>query len=247
MSEHGKAQVQTIAAGFLGFVAVVAVGILIVRRGGVSQTPPSEYAPVNTEALSAPVSARLSARSGGAAYGETAAATASPAPTTGQDARILGAASANSANAAGDSAALQRLAAGQHLTASAGNAPGTVKVANDPEAPVAMPSSTAAKKPFVAPKLDLAKTSVASTVHYGVSNRNELMGRAAGPVYNFSGAAGGGQKGQLGQLAGQANGQVDAATQQINDSALTPEDKAKLLHGLGQVRTSVTSTGGSGN
>jgi len=100
----------------------------------------------------------------------------------------------------------------------------------------------AAKKPFVAPKLDLSRSqnALVSSVHYGVSSRAELMGRAAGPVYNFSGKNPGSD--QSGKLAAGAMKQVDAVQAKIDSSSLSDSDKAAFDERLGQAKQAAAAT-----
>jgi hypothetical protein len=70
-------------------------------------------------------------------------------------------------------------------------------------------------------------------VHYGVTNRNELMGRAAGPVYNFSGGGKGGDTAGKGQVAGgDPKAQIADIKKQLDSANLPPEQRASLLKQL---------------
>ncbi|MFI5347510.1 MAG: hypothetical protein ACHQ51_14140, partial [Elusimicrobiota bacterium] len=133
------------------------------------------------------------------------------------------------------SVSAKKLAVSQHLD-------GSSSAHSSAEASVAAASAKTgghpAKKPVIAPKLDLSKTpqgSLASSVHYGVNDRAELMGRAAGPVYNFAGRDVGQKAAPTPSAAGPMD-QVDAAQKQIDDSSLSDADKATINATLGKVR-----------
>jgi hypothetical protein len=70
-------------------------------------------------------------------------------------------------------------------------------------------------------------TSVAS-VHYGVTDRSQLMGRAAGPVYNFKGGAKVAGSGQKGQMADEVNARILDLQRQLEASGLPADQRAKL-------------------
>ena len=257
MSEQEKkSQFQSLAAGFLGFVGVVGLGSLVIlHHGGGSAKAHIAYAPAPAEvvsALTAPAQA-VKVNLSGAPLGASANALSSPAPTMPDEVREQAAAAPDSA-ASGDPKASAaavaakpdaKLAASGHLDGSASAS----SSAAAPAAASAKPKAKAlAKKTFLEPKLDLSKnqSAVASTVHYGVSSRAELMGRAAGPVYNFSGkSVGQAQGGQLAADNAAPTGtlqQVDAAQKQIDASDAVPADqKAKIDENLNQVRQSAAS------
>jgi hypothetical protein len=234
--QEKKSSIQSLAAALFGFVVVVGLGgFLILRHGGASEESSGvSYAPVDADSgLRAPTRSAVPAATGAAA--------SSPAPLLSEEAReespaAAGVTAANRASAAsggsaakaddpaaaGANSAAAGLAVGSNLDAGS-SASSSASVAASSTSVAASPKS-AAKKPFAAPKLDLSKNqgSVASTVHYGVSDRHELMGRAAGPVYNFAGkGAGQAQSGQVAAGSLGASGairQVDAAQKQFDAS-----------------------------
>ncbi|MFI5346287.1 MAG: hypothetical protein ACHQ51_07930, partial [Elusimicrobiota bacterium] len=66
MTEYGKAQIQALGAGLIGFVVVVGAGALLMFPQGKAsvKAPVSSYAPVDVaSSLSAPVPVAKSARS----------------------------------------------------------------------------------------------------------------------------------------------------------------------------------------
>ena len=66
-------------------------------------------------------------------------------------------------------------------------------------------------------------------VHYGVRDRSELMGRAAGPVYNFKGSSRRESTAAAGKLAASAVGDRMIDIQKQLDGAELPADqRAKL-------------------
>jgi hypothetical protein len=256
MSEQEKrSQFQSLAAGFLGFVGVVGLGSLVIlHHGGAPAKAHIAYAPASAEVVSALAAPAQMAKVNlsGAPLGASASAFSSPAPTVPDEVReravvIPGSAENGDVRAPASAGAKPdaKLVASAHLEAAASGSTSASASAAAPDKPKA---KALAKKPFFEPKLDLSKnqSAVASTVHYGVSSRAELMGRAAGPVYNFSGKSVG--QAQGGQVAADNAGptgalqQVDAAQKQIDASDGVPADqKAKIDENLNQVRQTAVS------
>jgi hypothetical protein len=249
MTEYGKAQIQALGAGLIGFVVVVGVGaLLIFPHGNASvKAPVSSYAPVDvTSNLTAPVPVAKSIN-GGAPQGESAPAQSSPAPILPSDdsddapkpapSAVAPAAPAPAPQPSAKNAPAPSLSVTQHLDgASSANSSAKATVA-------AAPAKAPAKKPMIAPKLDLSKApqgSLASSVHYGVNDRAELMGRAAGPVYNFAGRNVNPKGAPAPEAAptGGALDQVDAAQKQIDNSSLSDADKATIDATLAKVKQS---------
>jgi hypothetical protein len=250
VSEKGRSLVQIFGAGIIGFAGVAGLGgILLLRPGGAAiKAPAAVYLPVDAApALSVPSPSPFTlsgAARGGAPVGEAAAAVSSPAPLLTDDARDSNAPGATAAAVPPVPAAF----AAPHLTSALpGAAPAAASAAT---ASAASPASAAsakraapAPKPFVAPKLDLSKSagSLAASIHYGVSDRSQLMGRAVGPVYNFAGrGAGGGRGAQVAadsmQPLVQVSQQADAAQKQVDASDLSDADKARIDAGLSALR-----------
>lgn len=246
MSEENNEQIMTIGAGLLGFLAVVAVGGLALFHHAASMKapPPMAYAPVDVAPAFAPAAAAVAARAS-----RVSAAVSSPAPmfsrseTAAQSAEAPAAVAAPSAKHA--AAGAPKLAVTRHLgTGGSASSSASASVASAPQEK----NASAKKKALVAPKLDLSKNqgALASSVHYGVSSRAELMGRAAGPVYNFSGK-GSGQGAQAGAVDGNSTASedasqgVDAAQQQVDSSDMSPEQKAAVTQSLNQARQTIQS------
>jgi hypothetical protein len=248
MTEQGKAQIQMVGAGLVGFAIVVGGGgaLLVLPHGGSSShtAVSTAVATPSASALSVP-SATTAGVTAGTPVGEASAASSSPAPILPDSAReaapapSVAAAVTNAPAAPAPASSFNKLVASQHIDSgsSATSSASASAAAFKPKADKPM------KKPFLAPKLDLSKTqsAVASSVHYGVTGRSELMGRAAGPVYNFSGKdAGAGQAVQV--AAGSMGQQVDAAEAQVDSSGLNDHDKAVLSSQLNKAKQAVTAT-----
>lgn len=270
MTEYGKAQIQALGAGFVGFVVVVGAGALLMFPHGAAsvKAPVSAYAPVDvTNSLSAPAPVARPVHAVEAA----AAVASSPAPILADDERETPEAAEPAPAPAPAPAAVpsQAAAPAAHAPApiqTAAAAPAPAPVAAPKLAPVrhldvrggssarasaassAQASALPAKKRGLDAKIDLSKTpdAVASSIHYGVNNRAELMGRAAGPVYNFAGKdTSADSAGARGQTSGAGTLQnVDAAQQQVDNSPLTEADKATLKEDLNKVRAAVDLTSG---
>jgi hypothetical protein len=244
MSEQTKGNFQVFGAGLVGFVAVVGAAGLALKLGG----PRAPAAP-QAAAAPAPIEAGiLSLPAPSAAAPAHLPRAASPQPLIGaQDeafveespaapARVQHAAAAPAGAGAAGSApsSLQALGAPKHYGKgeSASSAKAQVKEFSKLE-PQAEPSAPAAK-PVPRLKLDTTRNTVASTVHYGVTSRAELMGKAAGPVYNFKGAKPAGA-GRGAELAAEANAKMDDIEKQLDSNeALTAEQKAAIRQQLGK-------------
>lgn len=249
-----KSQFQNLAAGFLGFVGVVGFGSLVILHHGASKPRAYVYAPPSAavvSTLAAPAQA-VKVNLSGAPLALSANALSSPAPTLPDEAReeaaaapaAADAATASAARAPGAAAAAKLVASGPLDASSSASSSASASASAS-----AQPKAKAlAKKTFLEPKLDLSKSqgTLASSVHYGVSDRAELMGRAAGPVYNFSGKSVG--QAQSGQVAADNAGpaaldQVDAAKKQIDASDVPADQKATIDRKLDQVRAVTPSAG----
>ena len=237
MSEYGKTQIQTLGAGLLAFLGVLGVGmLLILPRGAAPVKAPDEFVVPADAALPMPASAAAPSRVDAPAVAK-GQIPSSPAPLPPRSV------SAPSGAAPGSSglAAAPRLSGG----ASMDDLPTPTSSAqmSATSAPALKKGDVPAKKKFVAPKLDLSKSQgVASSVHYGVTSRAQLMGRAAGPVYNFSGKTGQSASGQKpADFTGQAMEKVDAAQKQIDSSDLDDANKAKVDQSLDRVRQNIKS------
>lgn len=237
MSDQNKSNFQAFGAGLLGFVAVMAVGggammFQSSRRSQAAVKPAA--APID---IGAPVARPVSPAN--IVHSENRAQ--SPAPLIGEDgaegadeqASSSGVA-AESASAASENETASRLKVTRHLDVQ-GNGSTAKAVVKNTLSPEEAPKAAAKPARLAAPKLDAeagGAEAVASSVHYGVTSRSELMGRAAGPVYNFKGA--GGKKGgaAMGEMAADVNAKIAEIKRQLEDSNLSPEEREKLLKQL---------------
>jgi hypothetical protein len=247
MSEQSKSNYQALGAGLLGFVAVMAVGgggLLLhsSHRSKSAAAPAPAAAPIDLgAAMPAPSMQRLAARK------ERRAESPAPligeigedSPAGGSEGSVSGALSAESAPR-GKAPALE---VARHLDLESGSSSAKAVVKNTVEAKEEAAAPPGKKAP--APKLEVAAGdgAVASSVHYGVTSRSELMGRAAGPVYNIKGAKGGAGAGATGKLAGDAEGRMADIRRQLEASGLPPEQRAKLLSELDAAQKGVADAG----
>lgn len=245
MSEQAKDNVQVIGAGVLGFVAVVGVaGLLLSRFGGPQGAPAAAHAPVEDAALQAPAASARPSRVHerrqsspqpllGALPDEALSEDAPAAPV---HASLVGS-SASDPSAASAAPSLGALGAPRHAGKgeSLSSARAEVKTfAGRPAASAAAEAAPAAK-PVPRLKLDGSRNSIASSVHYGVTSRAELMGKAAGPVYNFKGSKGGAESERVAALTEKASADISALEKEIDaNPSLTAAQKAEIKAKLGQ-------------
>lgn len=243
MSEQTKGNLQVFGAGILGFVAVVAVaGLLLTRFEGASHAPAAAAAPpIEAGILSLPAPA--------ASAPAPLARPASPQPLLGAHdegfveeiaaapahVRLAAGASAGADAAGSAPSSLGALGAPRHhgQGESVSSAKAEVKEFSTLEARAPEASAPAAK-PMPRLKLDTTRGAVASSVHYGVRSRSELMGNAAGPVYNFKGSKPA-ASGRSAELAAEASAKLDDIEKQLEgNTALTAEQKAEIRKKIGQ-------------
>ncbi len=252
MSEQSKSNYQALGAGLLGFVAVMAVGggglmLHSSRQAKSAAVPAPAAAPIDLgSSMPAPSMRRSSV--------QKERPSESPAPLIGVidgDASADGfagaSASAGAAAPSPESAPGGRapaLEVSGHLDLEKGSSSAKAVVRNTVEArkAAALPGK---KAPASAPKLEAAAAdaAVASSVHYGVTSRSELMGRAAGPVYNIKGAKGGASTAATGKLAEDAEGKIAGLRRQLEASGLPEDQRAKLLQELDAARKGVADAG----
>lgn len=243
MSGTAKGHIKVIGAGVMGFIAAVGVAGLVLTYGsgrGASFARAAAPAPaaaaldsvIARPTLSRDLPASSPAPIVGSAAGETpgygAASGASRGPAAGQP--VLAAVVAPAAGLGAMGAA--RYGGDADSTTSAWAEAGKPATSKRKEPAAVAP----ALKPVPRVALDKsgARGSIASAVHYGVTSRSELMGKAAGPVYNFAGRQVAGGQG-IAQLSSQAGRQVAEVERSIEASdALTPEQKARMLSKLRQ-------------
>ncbi|MCM2303327.1 MAG: hypothetical protein NDJ72_01380 [Elusimicrobia bacterium] len=243
MSEQNKSNFQALGAGLIGFVAVTAVGggLLMFqssRQAKSTAAPAPAAAPIDLGSTmprpstqEAPVRSERRAHSPAPLIGdvdepaadEASAEASSPAASAASAAASLSPEAAPSAKG-------PALDVARHLDVEAGASSAKAIVKNTAEAKkAALPGKKAP-----APKLEVpaGDGAVASSVHYGVTSRSELMGRAAGPVYNIKGAKGGGGSAATGKLADDADGKLADIRRQLEVSGLPDDQRAKLLKDL---------------
>lgn len=250
MSDQSKSNLQAIGAGLLGFAAVLLVGVgaLFLHSKLTAQTA----------ALPVPAAAPIDLGSSMPRPGSVTPAERrenSPAPIIGRDedgaqaapseARAGSpsspAARAAAARAAEGARSAPALKASEHLTAEASTT-AEAKVEEAPAKPEKAAKIKHLKASANAPAALAAGDGAAggdaavASVHYGVKSRSELMGRAAGPVYNFNG---GGKKGGTTAGAGKVAGAsgIDPATladlkKQLQNANLPTEQRAAILKQL---------------
>lgn len=244
MSEQNKSNLQAFGAGLLGFVAVMAIGggALMVRSSQQAKStarPDAAAAPIDLGA-SMPRSAPSSAIAAKERRAE------SPAPLMGADEPQGSEApvAASAASAAGESSSesgpsvnseASRLKVTQHLDKPGNGSSATAVVKNT----LAPEKAAKAERKKAGAKLDATGggANAIAAVHYGVTSRSELMGRAAGPVYNFQGKGKTGSA-PTGKLADESNAKIADLNNQLKDVGLPPEMRAKLIKDLESVTKS---------
>jgi len=262
MSEDNKSNFQTLGAGLLGFVAVMAVGggVMMLHSSHQAKsaaTPAAAAAPIDLGSSMprpsmSPSGLQRERRDSspapligddGSSSEESPAAgspAASPAASAPSAAPRAAAPSPESAPAAKASA----LEVTRHLDAEGDGSTAEAVVKNTAEEKKApkLQGKLPGKK---APKLDLpaGDGAVASSVHYGVTSRSELMGRAAGPVYNIKGGKGGEAKTAAGKMADDADGRIADLRRQLEASGLPADQRAKLLKDLDESLKRISETG----
>lgn len=240
MTDNGKSQIQTIVSAMLGFVLVVGVGALaVMSRGGSAKSPSSASHPSSIP--TAPAAEPALPAAAPAAAGVAGASSPQPVlPSVMADKVAQEAAPAAQAASAPKPAAL---VVTQHLEATQTTS-AKVEVAAALAAPAAKKMEPLATREFVTPKLAPTKNAgIASSVHYGVSSRSELMGRAAGPVYNFKGRGAKKADASGSKIGGEAATQIEEAQRQVEGSALDEKAKKDLRETFQLVNDSVGKTG----
>ncbi len=244
MSDQTKSNLQTFGAGLLGFVAVVAIGggALMLRSSGQppagsKPVPAAEPIDLGASMPRPPESSALVRRenrvqSPAPLIGAEGESDAAEAPAAGG--RVDAAAAAPSPESRNGDTSAARLEATAHSDSSAGGSTAAAVVKN-----------TVAHKKEKTAKLAVKKTALArmepaagggdavASVHYGVTSRSELMGRAAGPVYNFKGAGGKAGSVAAGKMA-DAGGKIADLRKQLDAAGLPADQRAKMLQDLDQ-------------
>lgn len=252
MSEQNKSNFQALGAGFLGFAVVMVVGggALMLHnshQAKLAAHPVAAAAPIDIGSSSPRPMQGLGApkeqREGSPAplMGDQGSAEASPASAPGSVAPARGAQNAAATAAAPAAQAAQTaqaessgagLQVDEHLSSSGNGSSAEASVKNTLHAKQAHKAKKGATTATAgAAKPDAAGSDAIASVHYGVTNRNELMGRAAGPVYNFQGAGKGGDTVGKGQMA-DPKAQIADIKKQLEGANLPPEQRAALLKQL---------------
>lgn len=265
MSEQPQVQsnYQALGAGLLGFFAVMAVGggVLMLHsshRAKSAAAPAPAAAPIDLgSSMPRPSMPAASfhkerrAESPAPLIGDDgeSAAEEAPAPTRASGAPAAPAAAEPSPESA-PAAKASALEVARHLEAEGGStAEAEVKNTVDEKKKGDKPAPKLAGKlsrtaPTTRLELPAGDGAVASTVHYGVTSRSELMGRAAGPVYNMKGGKGAGNStAGTGKLAADADGKMADIRRQLEASGLPAEQRAKLLKDLDESMKRVEETG----
>jgi hypothetical protein len=238
MSDQNQSNVQAFGAGLLGFVAVMAIGggALMVRSS--QQTK----AAAKPEAAAAPIDLGSSMPRPVAAHKERRME--SPAPLMGvqesEDAQAPAEASEGAATASSSSpesasnakSSASRLEVTQHLDKPGNGSTATAVVTNEaaPEKKAKILTKIAGRK--ATSKLDATGGGAVASVHYGVTSRSELMGRAAGPVYNFKGNGKSGGAGTVGKMGIDVKVKVAELQHQMEAAGLPADERAKLQKDL---------------
>jgi hypothetical protein len=218
-------------------------------HGSAMKAPESAYAPVEAAPVraiarpSCPAPAVESREASPAPLlpaSERDDSVAASAPAAAASAPVKASAAPAAASAAPSAASAPALAktASVDMTGSARSSARLQAKAARPAKPAAKSVAAApALKPFATPKLDLTRDSFATKVHYSVASRAELMGRAAGPVYNFGGSAD--LRSKLGRMAGQTSHQVDELAAKVDQTDVAPAAKESMKKDLESLRAKV--------
>ncbi len=245
MSDQSKSNFQAFGAGLLGFVAVMAVG------GGALMVHNSQQAKSSAKpaAAAAPIDIGSSAprpmMTSPAAQKEARAQ--SPAPLMGADAESEASTEApSSAASAATPAAAPSAAASSQAAAKTKSAAPSLEPTQHVDMSGHRSTAEAIVKNTLVPKKEhkglakkssaveataVAPTSLAS-VHYGVTSRNELMGRAAGPVYNVKGGATKGAPPANGKMANDTSASIADLQSQLEKAGLPADQRAIILKQL---------------
>ena len=250
MSEQNKSNVQALGAGLLGFVAVMAVGggaLLVhswIQSRGASK-PIAAAAPIdlgstlNPPVPSAPLQHERRTESPAPLTGEVdeneAAPSVAPGAPGAPGAPAAPAATPAATPAHGGKTSAPVLDPMQRSDSSGGgsSAPTAVvkKTGLEPRS-----SKIGAKR--AVPKLVPSGSNALASIHYGVTDRSELMGKAAGPVYNMKGSAQANSNAASSAAASAADmdGQMAEVERKLTDANLPPDQRAELLKQLAAVK-----------
>ncbi len=238
MSEQNQSNFQALGAGLLGFVAVLAVG------GGALMIHSSQQAKAAAKPMAAATSIDLGAAvprfESMPSRPSTERRAESPAPLIGDEDQSESSEAADAPRAAstapeGAASERARLKVDRHVEASGGSAI-EASVKNSIAAGKAAEEKAVAKGKAVkkaALKLDpAAGANAVASVHYGVTSRSELMGRATGPVNNVKGNAAVARSGGRGRMAEDMSAKVDDLKGKLEAAGLSAEQRAALVKDL---------------
>lgn len=258
MSDQNKSNFQAFGAALLGFVAVMAVG------GGAMLVYSSQQSKAGARPVAAgePIDLGSSVQRQPAVQNERRAE--SPAPLVGEDEvsevaenpasaseaaaqsspsttqSVTGAQTA--ARPSSEAQATSRLEVTQHLDKPGNGSSATAIVKNT----LVQEKAAKAVSKKVAPKISqtggVTATGAVASVHYGVTSRNELMGRAAGPVYNFKGGASKGATGATGKMGGDLKTKITDIKGQLEAAGLPADQRAKLMKDLEDANKNLAET-----
>lgn len=232
MSGNDKGRLESLGVAVVGFVLVIGAGTLAFPpEGGVlmAWTPPARTSPVFA-VRSVPPSPLPVRAEAGAAVDSSAARP----PFAGRSDR-----SDSSAGMSGAASSVALVVTG-HLDATQTTSAEASPAPNEKEAD----AEAALEAGEATPKPDAPKDSgIAATVRYGVNRRSELMGRAAGPVYNFKGRSAGAGWGDAADLSGAAAVRIEEVRRRLEQAELEGKDKEALRQSLQQVREGLDEAG----
>lgn len=253
MSEQNQSNFQAFGAGLFGFVAVMAIGggALMVRSS--QQAKAGARSEVAVEPID--LGSWMPRPSQFSASAQKERRTQSPAPLMGVQDKSEG---AEASAEASEGAATASSSSPESGTNAAAPAP-RLEVIQHLDKPGSGSSSTAIGKDETAPrkkekvlakvagrkvmsKLDTMGGGAVASVHYGVTNRSELMVRAAGPVYNFKGNGKSGGSGAVGKQDIDVKSKVVELRRQMEAAGLPADDRAKFQKDLDAATASVNES-----
>lgn len=262
MSDQTKSNYQALGAGLLGFFAVVFVGggalmLHSSQRAKSAAAPSPAAAPIDlASSMPAPPAPRSAVRHERRAESpapligevdespEAEAPADSPAPAAVPKPAEAPAAVPSPESA--PSAKASALEVVRHLEAEGGSTAEASVKNTAVEAAQSKKAKAPAKLPsWKAPKVEAGAGdgALASTVHYGVTSRSELMGRAAGPVYNIKGGQNVAAPSGTARMAEDADGKIADMRRQLEAAGLPPEQRDKLLKELDAAIKRASDTG----
>ncbi len=213
---------KALIIGLLSFVVVSAIGGAAMTKYflpsaspafGASPATPAEQGEIPAKPFASRMSAENEISSDASRAGSIIPS--SPSPSTAAPASSL--------------AFAPKLEVSEHLDATSGGSSAELRFKDK-----VIEEKTAAagvKKARGAARAEVRDGALASTVHYGVTNRSELMSRANGSVSNFK-ARGAKANAPVGKLAGDAGAKLADIQKQLDASPLPAEDRAKLKNEL---------------